>query len=535
MSVPALALVAAAYRFPGGASVGPCTLSVAPGETVLVTGPTGCGKSTLLRLCAGLIQRHGRGAWSGEVCVYGQDPGRLVAADRVRTLGFVAQEPDDQVIAGTVTGEVRFGLENAGYPEAEIVARAARAIDAVGLAGLEKRAPMSLSGGQRQRLIIGAALAAGARLLLLDEPLAQLDPEGADRVIGLLREVARTGVAVVLVEHRLETVLPYVDRTVLMEGGRVLVDPLLGVAPLRRLGLAGPAEAELTARLGPGPWRPAVVAPAVVAERGPGPAPGASVIRLACVTAGWSPRTPVLQAVDLAFQAGERVAVLGANGAGKSTLLAVIAGLLRPTGGSILVSGRVIAVPQNPDLVLFSATVAEELAYGPEAWGAADVAARVGEAAEALSVDGLLTRPPQSLSRGQRLRVAVASAVSCAPPVLLLDEPTSGQDREQVERMLCGVARALPETLLIFATHDVDVALRHATRIIVLDAGRVVVDLTSPRPGSDDPSLLAALAPAVAGLPVTLPPLARLCLRSGVPYGTLDEVAARLVGDGEPS
>ena len=121
--LPALALLGAGYRYPGGARVGPCTLSVAPGELVLVTGPTGCGKSTMLRLCAGLVQRHGRGEWVGQVRVCGADPARLVAADRVRTLGFVAQEPDDQVIAGTVAGEVRFGLENAGYAPGEIEAR----------------------------------------------------------------------------------------------------------------------------------------------------------------------------------------------------------------------------------------------------------------------------------------------------------------------------------------------------------------------------------------------------------------------------
>lgn len=337
--------------------------------------------------------------------------------------------------------------------------------------------------------------------------------------MALLRAVTRTGVGVLMVEHRLEVTMPRVDRTVLMDGGRIVEDPLRGQAPLRAVGLAGPARTDLTERLGPEPWR-ARVTDVGAPDLPPSRPRTDRLIHLECVSAGWSRTGAVLHGVDLDLARGERVAVLGANGAGKSTLLALIAGRIQPSTGTLRRPPRVHEVPQNPDLVLYCETVAAELAYGPAAWGLPDVATRVRVCAEALSVDTLLERPPQSLSRGQRLRVAVASMVSCGATVLALDEPTSGQDREQVERMFTGLAAALPDALLLFATHDVDVALRHATRILVLDQGRLVADI---------PARVDALAPALTGLPVLLPPLAVLCLRLGVAYGTVEEVAAQLV------
>jgi energy-coupling factor transport system ATP-binding protein len=181
-----------------------------------------------------------------------------------------------------------------------------------------------------------------------------------------------------------------------------------------------------------------------------------------------------LPALDLA--PGERVALVGVNGAGKTSLLEALAG--EGDGGRVASAGRVLAVPQDPDLSLFCETVEAELAYGPRESGldAGATAARVAGAAAALQLEDLLSRPPQALSRGQRLRVAVAAALTCLPVVLLLDEPTSGQDRDRVDRMMEALAAALPRGALVFATHDVDLALRHATRVLIVEDGAVVRD-----------------------------------------------------------
>ncbi|MFZ5475812.1 MAG: ABC transporter ATP-binding protein [Myxococcota bacterium] len=501
-------LAGVSWRYPAGTTVGPVDLRVGAGEIVLLIGPTGCGKSTLLRLAAGLLQRHGHGALAGEVRIGGADPAGLVAAERVRALGFVGQDPDDNLVCATAADEVAFALESAGLAPEAIEARIPDALGRVGLAGHADRAPTELSGGQRQRLAIGAALAAGARVLLLDEPLSQLDPAGAAEVLALVREVAAGGVAVLVVEHRLELAAPAADRVVLMDAGRVAEDPLSGPAALHARGLRGPALDELRAHVGE-PWR-VCHAPAP----SPDPIVREPIVEMYHSCFAWPGFPPCITDVSLHVSRGERVAIVGANGAGKSTLLSLLAGRLRPTRGHVSTRDTCVDVPQNPDLALFCETVEAELAYGPVELGAADVRTRVAEAAAALSIADLFARAPQALSRGQRLRTAVGAALACRPGILLLDEPTSGQDRDQVDRMLTAAGEALRGGALVFASHDLDVVLRHATRVVVLEHGRVV--------GDGHP--LATLA---AG-PLPLPPLARVCVELGLPYLDVEALAVCL-------
>ncbi len=503
-------------------ALGPLDLEVRPGEVVLLAGPTGSGKSTLLRLAAGILGRHGHGDASGAIRVEGRDPASLGPSERVCLVGFVAQEPGDQLVTGTLGDEIAFGPESAGWPAGRVETRIPEMLAAVGLPVEPDRSTASLSGGEQQRLLIAASLAARARLLLLDEPLAQLDPAGARDVVAHLGALAAGGVAVVVAEHRLEACWPACHRVVILDEGRIVSDTPRDATPLdrlRSLGLAPPGLLDLADRLaarGIGldalPARiPAVPGPPEPAP--PGDAPPVLRARGLLRVRGGRP-VAQLEALDLA--PGARVAILGANGAGKTSLLETLAG--EGDGGRVEAAGRILAVPQDPDLSLFCETVEAELAYGPreEGLGPAAVAARVAEAAAALSLDDLLPRPPQSLSRGQRLRVAVAAALACRPAVLLLDEPTSGQDRDRVDRTMEALSAALAGGALVFATHDVDLALRHATRVLIVEDGAVVRD----GPPSD-----AAGALRASGI---LPPLAALCLDLGVPPCRAEALAARV-------
>ena len=467
-----LSLQQVGYQYPSAdaPAVQGVDLHVPAGQLVLLTGPTGCGKSTLLRLAAGLLPRHGLGERLGRVLVAGRDPAHTPPAQRVLLAGFVSQDPGRQIVTGTLGDEIAFGLESAGADPAHIERRIGELLNELGLPEEPDRSPVALSGGQRQRLVVAAALAPGPAVLLLDEPLAHLDPRAARELVARLRAQADAGVTVVLVEHRLGPCLPSCDRVVVLDGGRLVQDCAPGELDepaLRALGLRLPGSPQGAAR--------------------PEVALGPMLLEGKDLTWTWPGATqPALRGVSMSVRAGERVALLGANGAGKSTLLGVLAGEL---GGGVQGAERAILVPQDPDLALFCATVEDELAYGPrEARRAPEVVRRIAdEAGEALSIRDLWPRAPQALSRGQRLRTAVAAALTCDRPVLALDEPTSGQDQDQVDRMMTALA-ARPELAVLFATHDIDLALRHATRVLLLQAGAVVFD----GPPADAAPLIAA-------------------------------------------
>jgi len=439
------------YRYPSGEApaLRGVSFEVREGEVFLLAGETGSGKSTLLAVLCGLIPGESGGEFSGEVEVLGRRwpvfPGELFP-EAVP----VFQTPGEYLLAETVFSEVAFGPENLGLSPEEIRKRTEEALSRVGLSGFENRRLSELSGGERQRVALAAALAVRPRLLLLDEPLAQLDPQAARKVMVLLRELAAEGITVVLAEHRLVPALEFVDRVLLLQGGReVFYGPARDFHP-------------------PVPRLPAL----------PRSSSGEVLLRLRGLTFAHPGHPPLFQGVDLEFRAGERVALLGPNGSGKTTFLHLLAGLLPPTEGRIeirararrgeLLSGLLL---QDPDLMLTAESVREELSFAPQNLGLsrAEVRERVEEVSRKLSLAHLLHRVPFSLSRGQRLRVALGSLLTGRPRLLFLDEPTTAQDPENVRRLL----GALSADLVIFSTHDYLVARALATRILFFEKGKI--------------------------------------------------------------
>jgi len=518
------------YTFVGRERPSLCDIAVTlpAASWTVIAGRTGSGKSTLLRALAGLIPHHATGLMQGRVRLLGADTRTLGPTDFARRVGLILQSPDDQLCATTVEAEVAFGLENLGLPAREIGPRIAAALAAAGLADLQRRPTRHLSGGQKQRLLLASIGALEPRILLLDEPLAQLDSFAAAELLGELDRLRRQGVTIVVAEHRLDELIPLADRVLVLDEGR-LVDDLSTASvdlcdTLTQHGLAPPEVSHLAQELGCGTARTAETLlerldmrgfnRSVAADREENKEHVVGACESSRIdTIAATSLQPALQVEDLGYRLpgnndyvwrgldfvlhhGECVALVGANGSGKSTLLHLLAGLARPTAGKIehrrTASAQSKAVvglmPQNPDLTLFCATVREEIAFGPRRFGVdeATIESRVAELARQYNLEDLLDEPPLALSQGQRLRTAVAAALSVEPRVLLLDEPTTGQDRRQVERVMTAInetlriprGESLATGCVLFSTHDLSIVARHANRVLVLDDGKLAGDCT---------------------------------------------------------
>ncbi len=468
-------------------------LHVAPGELVLVSGPTGCGKSTLINCINGVLLHESDARVEGVIRVVDHDV-RTTPLDRLcRFVGSVFQNPDTQLCTATPETEVAFGLENMAVPRPEMGVRIDEALALVGLAEVRHQPVETLSGGQKQRLVIACAVAMNPSVLLLDEPISQLDPEGADEILATLaRLMAEYDQAVLVVEHRLEEVARLADRVVVMEAGRVRGDwaakqAFLDLAPLRKLGLSLPHMPDLFCRLGrrERPFAPEE-APLLEVRHPMAPPSGDAASREPVVSlhdlrfAYGRHMDPVLDGVNLDLRRGDRVALMGGNGSGKSTLLNLLAGALRAAPGTVAWHAapppRIGLMVQQPDLMLFQLTVLDEALFAPRHQGLTqeDAERRARAALDRMSLLQHTGEPAFALSRGQRLRAAVASILSMRPGVVLLDEPTTGQDRDQIERMMDGLAAGLD--LLVFCTHDVDTAARHANRVVLLADHGIIAD-----------------------------------------------------------
>jgi energy-coupling factor transport system ATP-binding protein len=482
------------YRRATEPAIRDLSLTVRGGEVVLVAGPSGCGKSTLIRAINGLIPHAYPGELGGVVRVEGRSTQELRLRDIARTVGTVLQDPAKQIVGATVESELAFGPENLGLPRDEILARIASVVDRAGIGGLQGRETAALSGGERQLLAVAGILMMRPRLYVIDEPLANLDPATAARLLGILRSLADEGHAIVIVEHRVEEALDIEpDRVLYLDEGRERYHgPLDGF-----LRVADPDAVKLPFEVVLARMRQAPVPPpdTTTADHPTVREPAAETARLEYrgVRAGYGDRE-VLHGIDAVLGRREVIAVLGPNGSGKTTLFRAAMRLMEPTAGSVVVDGRPATertvaelatvfgyVFQSPSQMLFARTVREELLFGPRNLGRdpggfdaliEDVLRRTALA----DLEGILDRPPLTLSFGQQKRLALAIALALQPPTLILDEPSAGQDHRTARRFMNEVVSIPGLESLYLVTHDVDLALTHADRILLLRGGKVAAD-----------------------------------------------------------
>jgi energy-coupling factor transport system ATP-binding protein len=487
------------YRRATEPAIQDLSLTIEPGKVLLVAGPSGCGKSTLIRAINGLIPHSYPGELTGSVRIEGRPTTELRLRDIALTVGTVLQDPAKQIVGATVEAELAFGPENLGLPRAEILERIGLVMDRAGIGNLVGRETSALSGGERQLVAAAGILMMRPRLYVVDEPLANLDPATASRLLALLRDLADEGNAVVIVEHRVEEALELnPDRILYLEEGRERYlggrDGFLRIADPDAVKL--PFEVVLD-RVRSGP----ITSPAADGDGGATDSPrlsdeerdGPARLAYRDVRAGYG-RHEVLRGISTALGRREIVAVLGPNGSGKTTLFRTAMRLLEPSAGSIEVDGRPIAertVPelatvfgyvfQSPSQMLFARTVREELVFGPRNLGRDPDAfdGIIDDALRRTSLDDLENireRAPLTLSFGQQKRLALAIALSLQPPTLILDEPSAGQDHRTANRFL-GEVTAIPGLESIYLiTHDVDLALTHADRILLMRDGELVAD-----------------------------------------------------------
>ncbi len=532
-AAPLLELDAVRIRHSGATRPTPdgVSLDVRAGEVVLLLGPSGCGKSTLTLALDGLVPHAVAAELAGTVRVAGLDTREHPVADLSEHVAMVFQDPDAQVVTGSVLDEVAFGPENLLLPAETVLERAERALKLVGLWDRRDDNPDVLSGGGRQRLAIACALALASPVLVLDEPTANLDPAGIDEVYAVLRELANErDHAIVLVEHNLDSAVDIVDRVVVLDAaGRVVADgPVAEVLrgraeELASLGvwlpvstLAGMRLREAGVPMATLPLTPSELAAALeavdslpapvpeVAERVEGalasarsasePAsaahPPAITVRGCSVRRGGRRGPVVVDEVDLDVASGDFLAIVGTNGAGKTTLVQAIAGVIPAPRGTVDVLGmdpssatarerarRIGFVFQNPEHQFVAHTVADELDLGFRLQGVPDDerAAEIERVLHRFGLGELREQHPFLLSGGQKRRLSVGTALVAGAPVLVLDEPTFGQDRARASELLDILGRLNAEgTTVIIVTHDLQLVADHANRVAVMQGGRII-------------------------------------------------------------
>ena len=453
------------------------SFDVKAGECLVITGLSGCGKSTLARVLTGIIPHTIPAKVAGSVTVADMDVLHSQTVDVAKSVGAVFQNPRSHLFHLRVDDEIAFGPRNLGLSDDEVAERVEWALDAVGLTELRAQKPANLSGGQIQRVAIAAALAMRPDVLVLDEPTASLDVPGTQNVITALENLKQQyALTVILIEHRLAEVRRIADKVLVLHEGQTVAagefDQVLGNFDLlRTYGLRRPTMESLS------DWS------SLLTPNGHHPDNIQPLLDLQNLSAGYDGQA-IIRDINLKIFPGEFVALVGDNGTGKSTLALAAAGLLKPLAGKVLVRGTSRPRPgldiallfQNPADQLFTDSVDEEISFGPHNYKnfQPDIHEQTLASADLLHLRG---RRPFSLSIGQQQRTALASCIALRPALVILDEPTLGQDWRHLQQLMdCLVRLNAQGTAILLITHDYKLVHRYARRVVLMDKGRLILD-----------------------------------------------------------
>jgi energy-coupling factor transport system ATP-binding protein len=485
------------YHYPGADNdaLNIQALAIPAGKFCLLIGESGSGKSTLLRLFNGLVPHFTGGTLSGKIEVAGHDPIKSGPQIMSREVGFVFQEVENQFVVDLVEDEIAFSLEQAAIPRAEMQRRVQEILERLNLTHIKNRRVDKLSGGEAQKVAIAAALVLEPKILILDEPTSQLDPQTSEEVLILLKELQiELGLTIVMSEQRLDRVLSYVDMVALLSVDGHLIDfgepkEVIRNSPLK------PPVVLLAERKG---WTPIPLdvdqarkfiqlAPNMKISQDEQTQNMPAVIEVEQIHYQLSSRE-ILKDVSFNLHHEERLVLMGPNGAGKSTLLRTLVGLIQPDQGKILLNGKNIAsqntaqlsrsigyLPQDPNALLFSETVEQELLTTLNNHQMTVNPELIHELLTHLNLQSKILAYPRDLSAGEKQRVALGAVVVTQPDIIILDEPTRGLDqitKNSLLKLLFEWNRQGKTFLLV--THDVEFAAAFATRIIVLEDGRII-------------------------------------------------------------
>jgi cobalt transport protein ATP-binding subunit len=510
------------YAYPGASesTLKDINLRIESGEFILLTGPSGCGKTTFCRCLNGLIPHFYNGEMKGTVKVDELLTGDHPTYELAKHVGLIFQNPDNQIFSLTVEKDIAFGLENLGIPKKKMIEEIEWSTKQVGISSIRERGTHELSGGQKQRLTIASVLAMHPGVIVMDEPTAFLDPLGAEKIFNVLRTLnTEHGITIILIEHRIDLAVKYCNRIIVFDQGQVVNDgrprDVLTADETRLIGVGIPRMVELGRRLQQRGFNLQIPLNAnemyeallpylhskkplklkndiselndIVGEYRYSP-----IIQLQTVSYSYSTSIEALKGVSLTINRGEYVAIMGENGAGKTTLVKHFNGLLKPKNGKVFVDNddvsqksiammarKVGLVFQNPDDQLFAEDVEEEISFALRNFGYEEevVKTRVDWALNLLDIQKYRKSSPFILSGGERKRVALASVLAWNPDVLVLDEPTVGQDYGQKERLKQFLIQLRTQgKTVIIVTHDVEFVANSQPRIVLMAEGKIVDD-----------------------------------------------------------
>jgi len=490
-------------------------LEIEDGEFVLVTGPSAGGKSSLCRCINGLIPHFYGGKVAGRVEVQGLNTAEHPPKELATRVGMIFQDPENQLVTQDVEREIAFGLENLAFPRDLIARRIEESLDTLGIAALRQRPLHELSGGEKQKIAIASVLALHPEILMLDEPTSELDPKSAEEVLSIVQRLNdELGITVILVEHRLDRVIQHVDRLIVLDGGKIVVDGKtrdvlhqnyqelcqagVGIPPviklahqLKAMGVAH-TQTPLTVKEGRIMLHEVLTKISGELPKHDEKNIGKPVIEVEKLWHVYPDSPAALRNVNLKVSEGEFVAIMGRNASGKTTLVKHFNGLLPPTKGQVAIDGidtrkatvaelarKVGFVFQNPNDHLFADTVEEEIAFTLKnlGLGEGEVRLRIDEVLARFGLEEYRKKYPRDLSGGEKQRVALASVLAIQPGILILDEPTRGMEyRLKSELMNFLHEYAGQGNTVILVTHDVETVAEYAARVILLSEGNIVVD-----------------------------------------------------------